>query len=439
MKQNSSTKRAALYIRVSSEEQAMHGLSLEAQRKALYTYACQHHWDIAGLYADEGVSARKKYRCRAAFMRMLHDIESGKIDVILFIKLDRWFRNIADYYEIQRILDAHQVAWIATEERYDTTTANGRLNLNIRLSIAQDESDRTAERIQFVFQDKLRRGEVISGKVPLGYRIEKKHLVPDPEKEVIARAAFEQYLNTRSICAVQRYLLNTYECYYTVSGLRALLANPRYIGHAHGQSNFCPPLIDTKLFEEVQRLLTQRSERLHTGAPRRVYLFIGLAYCAECGHRLCGHTTSGKYIYYRCSEYYARKHCIHHTNTNETMLEHHLLALLEHQFRQYQFAAEATPTPINSYKIQRKLQKLRDLYLNNLLDRQTYEQEYISLQARQGKLETPADLPNSIFDITSLYHLLTAEHKKVFWARVLSRVDVNVQNQLSITFAHFLP
>lgn len=60
MKQNSSTKRAALYIRVSSEEQAMHGLSLEAQRKALYTYACQHHWDIAGLYADEGVSARKK-------------------------------------------------------------------------------------------------------------------------------------------------------------------------------------------------------------------------------------------------------------------------------------------------------------------------------------------------------------------------------------------
>lgn len=71
-----------------------------------------------------------------------------QIDIILFIKPDRWFRNVADYYEPQRILGAHHVQWIATDKNYDTTTSNGRLHLNIKLSIAQEESDRTSERIK---------------------------------------------------------------------------------------------------------------------------------------------------------------------------------------------------------------------------------------------------------------------------------------------------
>ena len=90
-------RRAALYIRVSSEEQAMHGLSLQAQRETLTAYAKENGLSVVGLYADEGITARKKYRNRAQFMRMLRDVESGNIDVILFIKLDRWFRNITRF------------------------------------------------------------------------------------------------------------------------------------------------------------------------------------------------------------------------------------------------------------------------------------------------------------------------------------------------------
>ena len=161
------SQRAALYIRVSTEEQAIHGLSLSAQQETLTRYIQENGLLLAGIYADEGITARKKYRNRVQFMRMLKDVQENKIDLILFIKLDRWFRNIADYYEVQKILDDHHVHWIATEEDYDTTTANGRLHLNIKLSIAQDESDRTSERIKFVFDSKVKRGEVISGKVPL--------------------------------------------------------------------------------------------------------------------------------------------------------------------------------------------------------------------------------------------------------------------------------
>lgn len=83
-------KRAALYIRVSTEEQAMHGLSLTAQRETLERYVGDNGLKLAGIYVDEGITARKKYKNRAAFMRMLDDVRADRIDLILFIKLDRW-------------------------------------------------------------------------------------------------------------------------------------------------------------------------------------------------------------------------------------------------------------------------------------------------------------------------------------------------------------
>ena len=98
-------KRVALYIRVSTEEQARHGLSLEEQRKSLEAYAAQHKFAIVGVYEDAGISARKPYKKRPALLRLLDDCKAGKIDVILFIKLDRWFRNVGNYYAVQDILD----------------------------------------------------------------------------------------------------------------------------------------------------------------------------------------------------------------------------------------------------------------------------------------------------------------------------------------------
>ena len=89
--------RAALYIRVSTEEQAKHGLSLPEQRNALLKYAEINGMDVAGVYEDAGISARKPYKKRPALLRLLEDCSSGKIDVILFVKLDRWFRNVSGY------------------------------------------------------------------------------------------------------------------------------------------------------------------------------------------------------------------------------------------------------------------------------------------------------------------------------------------------------
>ena len=90
--------RVALYIRVSTQEQSLHGLSLESQKEALISYANKHNMQIVDIYADEGITARKALNKRLEFQRLISDVKQGKIDLILVTKLDRWFRNIKDYH-----------------------------------------------------------------------------------------------------------------------------------------------------------------------------------------------------------------------------------------------------------------------------------------------------------------------------------------------------
>ena len=89
--------RCAIYIRVSTEEQHLNGLSLPAQKKALTEFANANNYNIVGYYADEGISARKPMKYRKGLLQLLEDVKKDKIDMILVTKLDRWFRNIKDY------------------------------------------------------------------------------------------------------------------------------------------------------------------------------------------------------------------------------------------------------------------------------------------------------------------------------------------------------
>ena len=160
--------RAALYIRVSGEEQKIKGLSLEAQQERLEKYARDRGWIISGIYIDAAKTARKNIHKRVEFQRMIDSVKRNEIDVLLFCRLDRWFRSVADYYKIMEILEAHNCEWATSDEEYNTSTANGRLYINVKLSIAQNEADIDAERIDVVFDSKIQHGTVISGSCPFG-------------------------------------------------------------------------------------------------------------------------------------------------------------------------------------------------------------------------------------------------------------------------------
>lgn len=177
--------RVALYIRVSGEEQKIKGLSLESQRERLEAYAREQGWVIVGIYIDAAKTARKKLHKRSEFQRMLDAVRHDEVDMLLFTRLDRWFRSVPDYYKVMEVLEAHNCEWktIDDGEGYDTTTASGRLYINIKLSIAQNEADLDGERIDVVFDSKVQHGTVLSGKCPFWLRVnEEKRLELVPEK-----------------------------------------------------------------------------------------------------------------------------------------------------------------------------------------------------------------------------------------------------------------
>lgn len=98
---------------------------------------------------------------RAEFQRMIESVKRDEVDILLFCRLDRWFRSVADYYKVMEILQAHGCEWKTVDEEYDTTSANGRLYINVKLSIAQNEADICGERIDVVFDSKIAHGTVV--------------------------------------------------------------------------------------------------------------------------------------------------------------------------------------------------------------------------------------------------------------------------------------
>ena len=196
--------KTAAYVRVSHEEQKRHGYSVSAQKQGLQEYANKKGYIIVEWYIDEAKSARKKSRTRKELMRLVADAKQKKFEMIIFKCIDRWFRNIQEYYKIQEVLDDNNINWECSEEEYDTTTREGRLKLNLYLMLAQDEADRGSERITYVFDKKIENGEAIVGtqSLPYGLKVETindvKRVVIDKELKPIVDDVFNFFELTGS-------------------------------------------------------------------------------------------------------------------------------------------------------------------------------------------------------------------------------------------------
>ena len=439
--------RAALYIRVSTEEQVREGYSLDAQKAHLMEYAKKHEYSVVGLYADEGISARKTYKKRKAFMKLLSDVEAGKIDIILFIKLDRWFRSVADYYKIQEILDTHKVGWRATMEQYDTTTASGRLYVNIRLAVAQDEADRTSERIKFVFERKVAESQIISGRLPIGYKIENNKLVIDEEGAAIVRRVFDLYLTLRSKRATAFQISKETGRTVTWDVITTMLSNKRYIGEYRDNPDYCPPIIDSTLFGEAQAIMESQPFRSYTTKKCYFYIFSGLLICPICGGKLCG-STNRRYHYYRCMRHNTDKICEFSKTITEIKIEKYLLENIAKDAAEYKVSYELSrplkkkPTTTRQ-TIEGKLSKLRELYVNDLINLADYKREYESLNNELKNLTLATDDSEKDFsnlnallssDFESIYQTLDNKSKRALWYTVIEKIEVTKDGKFHIFF-----
>lgn len=449
--------RAAAYIRVSTEEQVLHGYSIGAQREALERYESEHDdVQIVGWYIDEGVSARKKAKKRKELQHLLNDLEPKQIDMILFVKLDRWFRNVAEYHKVQEILDEHGVHWKAILEDYDTSTSGGRLHINIMLSVAQDEADRTSERIKFVFDSKVARGEAITGSIPYGLaRNENNYVIHDPITSPIAQDLFDYYDTYNNLYELAEYSKDRYGLIRSQTALRNMLKNRMYIGEYRGNPNFCPPLIKKSQFNRIQRILANNVKATPSG---NIYLFTGLIVCDTCGRKMTSNTNINKqgniYHYYRCSGYYQRaKLCPHKKQANEDTIEDYLLKHLAAEaqkqiclYDERKISAQSDPAKERE-KIRGKLKRLKDLYVNELIDIDDYKTDYDKYTSQLEELDavpqqeqTPVSEEAlsllSSNDFGAAYAVLDAEGKRAVWRSIIQEIRLDDDNNIvSIKFA----
>ncbi len=168
------------YVRVSTDEQARDGVSLDAQEARLRAFAMATGRELVEVVVDDGQSAKSLQRPGMA--RILDGIRSGRIGAVVALKLDRLTRSVGDLADLLKLFDRKDVALVSVTENFDTSTAIGRMFLQMTGVISQWEREAIGERTAFALEHK-RRNRQAYGRTPFGYRRDGDALVEDPQQQ----------------------------------------------------------------------------------------------------------------------------------------------------------------------------------------------------------------------------------------------------------------
>lgn len=454
--------RAGLYERVSTDEQVHFGFSIQTQIDALSEYCQKNKIKVVDHYTEEGISGGKSATKRPEMARLLADVEAGKIDIILFTKLDRWFRNVKEYFKVQEILDKHKVEWKAIHEDYDTTTANGRMAITIFLAIAQNEREKTSERIKVVFENKWKNKEALFGdhNTPFGYVVQKDEnglarLVKDPNTREAMEAFFEIVLKYNNVAKAMRYVGQTYGIWRDRKRWQETVHNEIYTGTYRGVKDYCEPYIT---FEEFE-LIRDRPSYKQT-QNNRVYLFTGMFICPNCGRRMSSaHTTKNhpdgtktEYYHYRCQTRFGGQ-CSGTKTMSELRTENWLLANIDNLIKNEIATVEiekAKPKPkpkTNIPALKEQLRRLEVVYMAGNKTDAEYIAETNEIKDKIKKAEIERLMHEDTRDTSNLQHLLATdfrgiyatldrEDKRRFWRSIIKEIHHKDGRPISVDFLY---
>jgi DNA invertase Pin-like site-specific DNA recombinase len=444
--------RVALYGRVSTEEQALRGFSIEAQVDALKESAKKNNMKIVDIYLDEGISGARPPLKRPALNRLLEDVKAGKIDMILFTKLDRWFRSVKEYFKVQEILEDNKVEWKTILEDYDTSSANGQMAITIFLAVAQNERDRTAERIKVVLDHKRKNKEACFGgqAIPFGYKKEadengKMRLVKDPETMQACQEFWDILIESNNLNKAIRHMAHEYGITKDWKSWSRMTQSDFYCGIHRGVQDYCPMYVTPEEFLKFQERPTIKGTP--TGLP---YYFRGLMRCPECGHKLCGecdrrHGRTNKS--YRCA--IRGRGCTNHKAVTELKIEKQLLADLEVWVRNTIAEVEIEANqPKNKNDAAQKIKKLKEqlrrmniVYMaGNKSDEEYFKEDAeLKLAISKAEKELETSKPRKVdhlkklleTDFRGTYAILSAEEKQEFWQDLIKEIKIGDDKKIT--------
>lgn len=460
---NETIVRIACYIRVSTQEQKLHGISLDAQRDKLKEYAEKHGLKIVAWYEDEGISGRKLIKNRPALQRMIKDAQKGQFDRIIFIKLDRFFRSVAEYHECMKLIDP--VIWTATEEKYDLSTANGRAFVNMKITIAELEADQTGERIDLVNEYKVKTGQALTGAHCQGYGYTVKNIdgfkkvVKDSETQHIVEAYIKHFLTYQNKRQAHIYVKNKYHVNIGYNVLSKILNDPKLYGSYRGNENYIDdPYIDKATFDKIQELLNRNIKQT---PAKRIFLFSGMLYCPKCNRKMAGKygggtktviKPSGKvyhyerdYYNYRCSHAFKDTDCSFKFQPTENKIEKCLLDNLEQYVTTAitEASVKDNRANVDNEVVNKKIKelnteitKVKRMYRKGDMTEAEYDNDMeelkAELQALESQLEPVLERDLTIYedllksDWKDLYGALNKENKRAFWRKYIKGIELSV-------------
>lgn len=426
---------AGLYPRVSTDDQVREGFSLDEQEKEMKKLCMYKNYQIYKVYREEGVSAKNMNRPK--FQEMMQDLKDGKINRIIVYKLDRLTRSIQDLEVICKLIEKYHCSLDSVSEEINTDTAMGVFFIRMTTILAQLEIERTSERTKFGLKGAAKNGH-FCGKAPIGYRkINKKLVIDDLESEVV-KEIFDDYVNGLSVCTITKKLnnKNALNRNWRTTTIDRMLSNYIYCGdYLYGKraknmkpihlENICPAIIDKETFKMVQ---TQKERNLKNYTRKHTYVYMQKIVCSKCNKIIGGSSSTSKnkptQIYYKCN-------CCN-TRINEKKIEKPLMLFLNDMLDYYllidnnfkSFFNEDLNIEIDKYnkmldKCNKKLKKIKEAYLDDLIDKDEFITEEKAIKSQINDLELKLNHLNNANnnennkkDLNLYYNLLQLEKMK---------------------------
>lgn len=438
-----------VYARVSHEEQKKFGFSIGNQLDKLRIYAEENNLLIIDEYIDEGYSAATTKR--PELQRMLNEVQRNEI--IIFTRLDRFSRNVLDANEMVKMFNQKNISIRAIEEDdIDTSTADGMFMFNLKVSLAQRELAKGSERINTVFDYKVKKGQPLTGNMPYGYTIEEdqhgnKKVVKDKEVQHIVEDMFNHFLKYHSIRKTMNYINAKYGLNRKYAGMNKIFRNEMFCGRFRGNTDYCEPYITPDTFDKIRKII---KNNIRVRKTQHIYLFTGLIRCHTCGGTMvgcCKIKPKHSYYYYRCNKRSQSCACSNSGYISEVMIESYLLQNIERLIEEYMISAtiklDKTPKPqIDIKAITDEMDRLKKMFRKGHMDEKEYDYEYALLEERLKEVEKEmpeeTDLSNLEAFVNSgwkdVYQTLKKEDKRALFRSVIKEIRFDKDNNISIDF-----
>lgn len=448
-------KRIAGYVRVSHDEQKKYGYSVQAQIERIIRYAEETGSQLVEIYVDEGFTATKMKR--PDLLRMLDNLDT--FDILVFTRLDRFSRNVLQANKMVEVMEEYNVAIKSIEEDdIDTSTADGKFNFNLRVSLAQREAEKTSERIKSIFEFKIKNGQPVSGNQPYGYTIEtkdnKKKIIKDPNLEHIIEDIFKHFAQHHTIRGTMTYINGKYDIGKNYNCIHRVITSTEYYGLYEGNPTYYPPYITKEEYEKNQeRVKANVRERKSS----KTYLFTSLMKCPFCKCKMVGKYTKRtnkngtirEYWNYICSNHQRNKLCPSGKVINEKYVLDFLLKNVEELAKKHIAEvmevkpAEQTDLPTNRInEILEEMDSLNYMFRKKRIDIKKYDREYEALEKELANLqkETPKESDITILEEflqsnwKDVYNSLDKENQRALWRNLIKEIKFDEEFKIDVDF-----